>query len=128
MTRDRRWQQPKECPTCSGELRVRGLGCDTCGTEVRGAFEPCALCTLPANERELIETFLISRGRVKTLQEHLGVSYPTARGRLEAALDAMGIEAARPADPYRRALAELAAGKIDVEEAQLRLRGVRAGL
>lgn len=121
-----RWTQPRSCPTCNSHLEVRTLGCGRCGTEVNGAFQPCALCALPPDERELIEAFLAARGRVKSIQEHLGVSYPTARARLEAALEAMGVGPAASGDPYRKTLADLAAGGVTIDEAAQRLRGARS--
>ena len=122
------WPQPRSCPVCSSALHVRTLGCERCGTEINGTFTPCALCSLPADERQLLEAFLESRGRVNALQQRLGVSYPTARTRLEAALDAMGVGAVAGSDPYRRALVQLAQGDIDVDEATRRLKGIRSEL
>jgi len=72
--------------------------------------------------------FLRSRGNVRDVQAHLEVSYPTARARLSEVLDRLGLgdalspPAASPAtapalDPAA-ILADLAAGRLDVAEAE----------
>jgi hypothetical protein len=67
--------------------------------------------------------FLASRGNMKDLERHLGVSYPTARARFDALLGKIGID--RPAAPPSTTRVELmelvARGEIDVDEALKRL-------
>ena len=95
------------------------LGCAACGTEVSGSFESCEFCSLSADDRELLLVFLRSRGNMKDLERHLGVSYPTARARFDSLLSRLGLQ---PAGPTRmETLEQLARGEIDLEEAEHRL-------
>lgn len=73
----------------------------------------------------------LPRGNAKELERHLGVSYPTARARLDGLLAAVGIAPGEP-DPItepdpaterRLLLAAVAAGDIEVEDALAGLRG-----
>jgi hypothetical protein len=55
---------------------------------------------------------------MKELERHLGVSYPTARGRFDAVLSRMGIEAPVPTNPARVELMEkVSRGQLSVEDA-----------
>ncbi|HXA69099.1 MAG TPA: DUF2089 family protein, partial [Stellaceae bacterium] len=78
---------------------------------------------LTNEDRETLRVFLASRGNMKELERHLGVSYPTARARFDALLGKIGID--RPAGaaaPTRVELMEqVARGEIDTEEALRRL-------
>jgi hypothetical protein len=114
---------PAACPVCSGELLLTRLGCEGCGTELSGSFEPCRFCSLDAADREMLAVFLASRGNMKDLERHLGVSYPTARARFDALLGRLGLgpPTAEPEAPELAVLDELAAGSIDVDEALRRL-------
>ncbi len=70
----------------------------------------------------MLRVFLASRGNMKDLERHLGVSYPTARARFDALLAKIGIERPAAAAPSRVELMEqVASGEIDVEEALRRL-------
>ena len=109
---------PRDCPVCGARLAVTRLGCDECGSELAGAFEACEFCALGPDDRELLGVFLRSRGNMKELERHLGVSYPTARSRFDELLARLGFQPA-PArlDPSLQVLDALAGGEIDVEEA-----------
>lgn len=136
---------PSACPVCSDALITLRLGCPTCGTEVSGHFETCRFCRLDASDSEILEVFLRGRGNVRDVQAHLQVSYPTARARLTEVLERLGLAPAEPAGPSLggpypggpypggpssagplsagSVLADLAAGRITVDEAESRLRG-----
>jgi hypothetical protein len=113
---------------CGTGLALTRLSCGSCGTELSGDFEACEFCGLNDDERSLLRVFLASRGNMKELERHLGVSYPTARARYDALLARIGIElaGAEPdAEPARsadvEALEALAKGEIDIDEALKRL-------
>jgi hypothetical protein len=112
---------PRDCPVCGERLALTRLGCDECGTELAGHFDACEFCSLPSDDREILRVFLRSRGNMKELERHLGVSYPTARARFDALLGRLGLD--RPAPPASRLdlLESLASGEIDVDEALRRL-------
>ena len=118
---------PRHCPVCGETLSLTRLSCDDCGTELAGHFPTCEYCSLPAEDRATLRVFLKSRGNMKELERHLGVSYPTARTRFDAILVKLGMESALDA-PEREGAEEtqsvldlLAKGEIDVEEALRRL-------
>ena len=111
---------PHDCPVCGDELALTRLSCSSCGTELSGSFQTCEFCALNAEDRELMRVFLASRGNMKDLERHLGVSYPTARARYDGLLTKLGIE--RPTvDPSVELLESLARGEVDVDEALKRL-------
>jgi len=83
----------------------------------------CEFCGLTDDDREVLRVFLASRGNMKELERHLGVSYPTARARFDSLLGKMGIERA-PAAPAANRLElmeQVARGEIGVDEALKRL-------
>jgi hypothetical protein len=120
---------PRDCPVCGSRLALTRLGCPDCGSELAGAFEPCEFCGLTSADRELLLVFLQSRGNMKELERHLGVSYPTARARFDDLLARLGLApspagGAAPVRPDRaELLRSLARGDIDVDEAARQLRG-----
>ncbi len=120
---DRQYAAPSSCPTCQGPLAVSGLHCDRCDTEVRGHFRHCEFCALDDSQRQLLRVFLAARGNTKELERHLGVSYPTARARLEDLLAALSVTP-RPADrplDRRQVLDAVARGELDVDAAMSEL-------
>lgn len=72
----------------------------------------------------MLRVFLSSRGNLREVEKHLGVSYPTARARFSALLDKLGLkdEPEPAAVPTRgQILAEVATGALTPTEAQARL-------
>lgn len=118
---------PRSCPVCGDELALTRLSCESCDTELSGVFQACEFCSLEPADRELLRVFLASRGNLKDLQRHLGVSYPTARLRFAELLDRLGIESdGEPAasagdDGSVEVLEALARGDIDADEAARRI-------
>src|ERR1700730_15719637 len=113
---------PSNCHVCNQRLATTRLTCPDCSTELSGAFTSCEFCVLSNEDRDVLRVFLASRGNMKELERHLGVSYPTARARFEALLAKIGIDRPAPAAPSRVELMELVArGEIDVDEALKRL-------
>ena len=115
---DQHRSAPRTCPVCASELALTRLSCDSCHTELSGHFQACEFCALTVEDRDLLRVFLSSRGNMKELERHLSVSYPTARGRFDAVLSRMGIEAPVPANPARVELMErVARGALSVDDA-----------
>lgn len=79
-----------DCPVCGDALVTTRLSCSGCGTELVGQFAPCPFCALDDADLEALKVFLVSRGNLKELQSHLGVSYPTARARFNDLLERLG--------------------------------------
>lgn len=114
---------PANCPVCSTRLATTRLTCPSCSTELSGAFESCEFCVLGDDDRAVLRVFLASRGNMKELERHLGVSYPTARARFDALLARLGIERepAPPSTSRVELMEQVARGELDVEEALKRL-------
>jgi hypothetical protein len=106
---------------CGRRLALTRLSCEDCGTELSGSFAACEFCALGADDRALLRVFLASRGNIKEVERHLGVSYPTARARFDGLLGRLGIERPAAAGARLQTLESLAAGEIDVDEALKRL-------
>src|ERR1700716_3249926 len=123
VSTDRTRRPPPNCPVCNERLALTRLSCPACDTELSGGFATCEFCVLSNDDREVLRVFLASRGNMKDLERHLGVSYPTARARFDALLSKIGID--RPAtgpSPTRVELMEqVARGEIDIDEALKRL-------
>ena len=117
---------PTNCPVCNHRLATTRLTCPECTTELSGAFTSCEFCVLSDEERDVLRVFLASRGNMKELERHLGVSYPTARARYDGLLSKLGIErAAAPAPSRIELMEQVARGEIDVEEAMRRLEATK---
>ena len=110
---------PRRCPVCAERLLLTRLGCESCGTELSGTFEPCEYCALGPDDRALLRVFLTARGNMKAVERHLGVSYPTARSRYDDLLGRLGLSPER--DEALDVLEALRRGEIDVDEAGRRL-------
>jgi hypothetical protein len=113
---------PRDCPVCGDRLALTRLSCRACGTELSGEFDSCEFCSLSPEDRQVLRVFLASRGNMKDLERHLGVSYPTARARFDALLSRLGLTPERPAPtPKVELLEQLAKGEIDVDQAMQNL-------
>jgi hypothetical protein len=114
---------PRDCPVCGDRLALTRLSCRSCGTELSGEFESCEFCSLSPDDRQVLRVFLSSRGNMKELERHLGVSYPTARARFDALLSRLGLAPERPAPTpaHMEMLEQLAKGEIDVDQALQKL-------
>jgi len=122
MARTGMRRPPSNCPVCNQRLATTRLTCPDCNTELSGAFTQCEFCVLTDEDRDVLRVFLASRGNMKDLERHLGVSYPTARARFDALLGKLGIERSATSAPTRVELMEqVARGEIDIEEALKRL-------
>jgi len=111
---------PSDCPVCGEHLAVTRLGCSICGTELAGVFASCEFCALSDKESEILRVFLMSRGNLREVEKHLGVSYPTARLRFGELLEKLGLTGEAEAAPLTRdqILSEVAAGALTPAEAQ----------
>lgn len=117
-----------QCPVCREPLVVTRLHCRNCDTVIEGHFNLGRLYRLTPEQLAFVEVFLRNEGKINRVEEELGLSYPTVRGRLLDVIRAMGYEVGEEpagiAEEERKAiLADLAAGKITSEEAVRRLKG-----
>ncbi|MDW8107164.1 MAG: DUF2089 domain-containing protein [Armatimonadota bacterium] len=124
--------QPTRCPICSGKLVVTQVTCEECGTSISGQFLPSRFSQLDSEQLHFLEVFLRNRGMLAGVERELGISYPTARNKLDALLLALGL-APTPAQEQnghlsqqRRAILDmLEQGQITAEEAARKLRNLR---
>ena len=125
-----------QCPMCDAPLRVTELSCTRCPTRLHGEFPSPPLARLAPEHQAFIETFVGCRGIIRDVERALGVSYPTVRARLDAAVAALEevrrrseIAETAPVAPSpppppdrRRVLEQVEAGLLDPAEAAETLR------
>ena len=116
------------CPVCGDELRIVRLQCGGCGSALEGNFTLGRLQQLTRDQLQFVEVFIKRRGKIKDVEEELGISYPTVVARLNDVVQAMGFEV-RPEDAEaatrrQQILDDLAAGAISAGEAAARLRAL----
>ena len=118
------------CPVCGEPLTITRLHCGACDTTIEGQFYTGRLSQLSPEQIQFVETFLQCEGKIKAVEERLGMSYPTVRSRLRDVIVAMGYEMTDVSDEEennaaeetrKRVLDDLAAGLISPDEAISRL-------
>jgi len=119
------------CPVCSDEMRVVRLRCRNCDTALDGDFELSRLLRLEPEQLYFVETFIRNRGKIKDVEEELGISYPTVVSRLDEVVEALGSDTESDEGDVRQArrdiLDELSDGRVDAAEAAKRLRALQGG-
>src|SRR5437016_1498921 len=119
---------PGLCPVCGNTLSVTRLQCGQCGTGIDGSFGLGRLQALTAEQVQFVEAFIKRRGKIKDVEEELGISYPTVVARLNEVVQAMGFEVRQEdtdlAARRQQILDELASGKLTAADAASRLRSL----
>ena len=127
------YHAPAQCPVCGSRMQVTGLKCSHCGTEIINSFEPCRFCTLDEKHLQFVEVFLRCRGSIKEVEKALGVSYPTVKNMLDAALTALRLDEKPELRPVRtqeersEILSRLSEGELDVDAAIEALNQLKGG-
>jgi len=119
---------PGQCPVCHEALEVTRVYCRHCDTAVEGHFSLGRFHRLTAEQLQFAETFVRCDGKITRVEEEMGLSYPTVRGRLNDLIRALGYDVEpQPAgiSPEERQgiLEDLAQGKLSSEEALELLKG-----
>lgn len=128
-----KFHAPSQCPVCGQTMMVTRLKCGHCGTELTGEFAPCKFCMLEEKHLQFVEVFLKCRGSIKEVEKALGVSYPTVKNMLDAALAALHLdqrpELSKLQEEEERGeiLARLANKEIDVDGAIAALHRLNGG-
>lgn len=78
-----------KCPSCGGTLNIAVLRCPDCGMELHNDFQQSPFDSLTADQTEFLVSFLRQRGNMSSLQAELGISYPTAKKKLDDLLTAL---------------------------------------
>jgi hypothetical protein len=119
---------PGRCPVCGEEMTVTRVYCRQCDTAVEGRFSLGRFHRLTPEQLQFAETFISCEGKITRVEEEMGLSYPTVRGRLHDLIRALGYEVGPEpvsvsSEERRDILEELAQGKISAEEALELLQG-----
>lgn len=88
-----------QCPVCSGEMQPIAVQCKSCQAQVAAQFDTCRFCAMLPEHLSFVETFLRCEGNLSRVGEELGISYPTVRNRLVAAIAALNLEVVTAASP-----------------------------
>lgn len=122
-------KQITQCPACDAALCVSELSCTVCDTRLSGTFDSPPLARLSPEHQRFAETFLLCRGVIRDVERDLGVSYPTVRARLDAAVSALEqmVESAKvapstKADNRQQILRDVQTGRISPADAAAALR------
>jgi hypothetical protein len=117
-----------KCPVCGDTMAVTRLHCRNCDSALEGQFSLGRFYRLSPQQLAFVETFIRCEGKLTRLQEELGISYPTARGRLTDVIRALGYEIEEEPEPVsseerKTILERLASGEITSENAVVLLKG-----
>ncbi len=110
-------KMPTNCPACNAPLAISELKCSKCDTVIRGDFPISSFLLLQEEDQEFLTIFLRSRGNIKEVQERLGISYPTAKNRLDKVLVALGLRESEEKPGKKEILDALERGEITAKEA-----------
>ena len=81
------------CPICEGELQATRLSCANCHGQVEGQFDLGGLLRLSREQGQFVELLVKNRGNINRVADELGVSYTTARNRMDDIVAALGYQA-----------------------------------
>jgi len=120
---------PTRCPICDGEITVTRIYCRDCDSTIEGRFSGGPFSDLTQEQLNFVEIFVRNEGKIKRMEEEMGLSYPTIRNRLHEVIRAMGYEPGAVeedeslTDEERQSiLEELDKGSISAEEAMDKLK------
>lgn len=121
---------PSRCPLCSGRVHVERVKCESCECAVEGQFSLDWQGSLSPEQTAFVKVFLVCRGKIKDVEQALGISYPTVVSRLDDVVAALGGQTLppvqqAPAEKPLDVLEQLSSGAIDVNEAERRLKKKR---
>lgn len=135
MAKEKLHKLPARDPVSGGELFISEVSNDESGISIRGRFEVPVYARLDHDQQRFLEVFLRCRGMLNSVERELGISYPTARARLDSLLEALGMKPVDPrddnnrkdksAEKKRQILDQLESGEIGAEEAKEKLGALR---
>lgn len=128
MDRRQLYRIPHKDPVSGGELFISELTSEETGITIRGNFEIPRYAKLDPEQLEFLEIFLRSRGMLNGVERELGISYPTAKARLDNLLNLLGLipyETKEKTDKHsakrKQILEQLESGEITADEAKRKL-------
>ncbi len=121
-------KMPTTCPVCGKPLVVTELECEECSTTIKGRFLLDELLRLNPQQLMFLKVFIKNRGNLSDVQKELGISYPTARNRLDDIVATLGYEVrSREKDETMEVLDKLERGELSAEEALELLKRLKKG-
>lgn len=111
------------CPVCGGELTISEFKCPNCDVTIRGNFHLDDFAKLSDEQLYFLKIFIKNRGNLSDVQKEIGISYPTAKARLEGVVRAMGFTEEKPNIDTLKILEKIEKGELTPEEAKEILRG-----
>jgi hypothetical protein len=115
---------PTQCPLCGGEITVTRLHCRDCDSTIEGRFSGGPFSQLSPEQLKFVEIFVRLEGKIKHMEEEIGLSYPTIRNRLHEIIRALGYQPG-PADDFD---SPTSSGGLSSEERQRILEDLDKGL
>jgi hypothetical protein len=110
-------------PATGSELIVTRLEAPASGVVIEGAFSLGWIGRLTPDQFDFVGQFVANRGNVQKLATELGMSYNTARSRLDDVVTALGGSPEPPPERDRTdILSRLKSGEISFERAMDELR------
>ncbi|MBA3943178.1 MAG: DUF2089 domain-containing protein [Herpetosiphonaceae bacterium] len=112
------------CPICGESLIATRLACESCHGAVEGHFDLGGLARLKRDHLQFVELLVKNRGNINGVANDLGVSYTTARSRMDDIVAALGYNT--PVSPPAErldVLARLERGELSPEVALDLLKG-----
>ncbi len=112
------------CPICGESLIATRLSCESCHGTVEGHFDLGGLARLKRDHLQFVELLVKNRGNINGVANDLGVSYTTARSRMDDIVAALGYNT--PVSPPAErldVLARLERGELSPEVALDLLKG-----
>lgn len=113
---------PTRDPVSGGEFIVTRLECLTSGVVLEAHFSLGWIGRLSSEQLEFVGLLLRHRGNLQRLSAELGVSYNTARNRMDEIVTALGGTESVSTQTRHGVLKMLAAGEINADEAIARLK------
>jgi hypothetical protein len=122
----KRLPMPTSCPVTGEPLEVTRLENPNSGITIEGRFIPNEFALLSPEHLELLRLFMRTRGNLKDVERHLGVSYPTVRLRMEGLFKVLGYDDQPEVKTERSAILEmLEKGEITPAEAKSKLQALK---
>jgi hypothetical protein len=98
-------------------MTVTEMTCGGCRVSIAAAFPMSRLAGLPVEHQRFIEMFVLAGGNLKEIAEHVGVSYPTIRSRLDKVIETLRGQIAKTQRVRGSLLDAVEPGKTTAEEA-----------
>ena len=111
-------------PSSGGEFIVTRLECPESGVALEGPFSLGWISRLSPDQLDFVGVLLQNRSNVQRVAAELGMSYNTARARLDEIVTALGGSPEEENRPSRaEIIAKVSSGELSPDEAASLLRG-----